>query len=200
MKSDHAILRFTRRATMALAMLGLTAIPAFAQAPDRLGVPGPIDFEGDAYRLAWSAEPSPNYIKQEYLPAGQTVDRYEQMILVETVAGVAVTDAVRAQVEMLNKRKPSDPLVNMDLIENKATGEALLDFIVSAKDANGEYIVEWNAYRYARHGDSGIMLFGISRRAYGNEAAKALLTELRGLRPGRIRSLTQIVLPRPTPR
>lgn len=192
------------RIGLAFLALGLMVASAFAQATDRLGIPGPIDFEGEAYTLAWSSQPSRNYIKQEYLPAGQGAERYEQMILVETVTGgLGVADAVRAQVNMLNDRKASDPLVNMDVIQNEAAGEALLDFIVSSKDNDGQYIVEWNAYRYARYSDAsgnrGVMLFGISRRAYGNDAAKALLTQLKGLRPGRIKALTQVVLPRPAP-
>lgn len=192
------------RIGLAFLALGLMVASAFAQATDRLGIPGPIDFEGEAYTLAWSSQPSKNYIKQEYLPAGQGAERYEQMILVETVTGgLGVVDAVRAQVNMLNGRKASDPLVNMDVIQNEAAGEALLDFIVSSKDNDGQYIVEWNAYRYARYSDAngnrGVMLFGISRRAYGNDAAKALLTQLKGLRPGRIKALTQVVLPRPAP-
>ena len=192
------------RIGLALLALGLMAAAAFAQATDRLGIPGPIDFEGEAYALAWSSQPSETYIKQEYLPAGQSAERYEQMILVETVTGgLAVMDAVRAQVNMLNQRKASDPLVNMDVIQNEAAGEALLDFIVSSKDKDGQYIVEWNAYRYARYSDAGgnrgVMLFGVSRRAYGDDASKALLTQLKGLRPGRIRALTQVVLPRPAP-
>ena len=43
------------------------------------------------------------------------------------------------------------------------------------------------------------MLFGISRRAYGNAAAKDLLTQLKALRPGRVKALTQVRLPRPAP-
>ncbi|WP_312417757.1 hypothetical protein [Shinella sp.] len=192
------------RIGVVLLALGLMAASAFAQANDRLGLPGPIDFEGEAYGLAWSSQPSENYIKQEYLPAGDSPERYKQMILVETVSGgIAVMDAVRAQVDMLNKRKASDPLVNMDVIQNEATGEALLDFIISTKGNDGQYIVEWNSYRYARYSDAtgnrGVMLFGVSRRAYGDDASKALLTQLKVLRPGRIKALTQVVLPRPAP-
>lgn len=202
MAADLSIPRFARRLGLMLLALGLLTIPALPQTTDRLGVPGPIDFEGETYSLAWSSQPSANYIKQEYVPAGQSAERYEQMVLVETVTGdVAVMDAVRVQVDMLNQRKASDPLVNMDLIQNEAAGEALLDFIVGSKDTDGQYIVEWSAYRYARYSDAsgnpGVMLFGISRRAYGNEASKDFLTRLKTLRPGWIRALTQVRLPQP---
>lgn len=204
MAATRSISRPARHLGTALVALVFTATSALAQATDVLGIPGPIDFEGDAYRLAWSAQPAETYIKQEYLPDGQRAERYDQMILVETVtSGITVMDAVRAQVAMLNQRKATDPLVNMDVIQNEAAGEALLDFIVSSKDTDGQYIVEWNAYRYARYSDAGgkpgVMLFGISRRAYGNAAAKDLLTQMKALRPGRVKALTQVRLPRPAP-
>ena len=187
------------RAAAALA-LSLAAAPALAQAIDHLGVPGPLAHDGRSFALAWSSQPSPGYTKQEYVPAGQTVERYEEMLLVETVTGkIGVMDAVGAQVATLNKRKATDPLVNMDVIQNKASGEALLDFIVSARDAKGEVIVEWNAYRYAPYkdakGKSGVQLLGVSRRAYGNDAARAFLGGLKQARPGHIKALTGAKLP-----
>lgn len=181
------------------AALMLTATMAMAQVKDMMGIPGPITVGDTSYALAWSAQPQPHYTKQEYLPAGQTLPMYQQMLLVERVDGVAVMDAVKAQVEMLNKRKGSDPLVNMDVIENKASGEALLDFIVSSKDTNGEFIVEWNAYRYApfKGNSNGVLLFGVSHRAYGNDNAKAFLTNLKALRGTTIQALTQASVPEP---
>ena len=159
-----------RRLAAALAAV-LWLAPVQAQTTDHLGLPGPISLGGDSYALAWSSRPADNYIKQEYLPAGETTDSYSRMLLVETVSGGAgVMDAVRAQTEMLTRRKATDPLVNMDVIQNEDTGEALLDFIVSSKDEAGEYIVEWNAYRYAplaeAAGGPGVLMFGISHRVY----------------------------------
>lgn len=37
---------------------------------------------------------------------------------------------------MLKKQKATDPLVNMNVIENTNTGEALLDFIGRTRKAN----------------------------------------------------------------
>lgn len=187
----------TRLAAVLAAALWLA--PAQAQTMDHLGLPGPITLGGDSFALAWSSRPADNYIKQEYLPAGETPDSYSRMVLVETVAGVEVTEAVRAQTETLTRRKQTDPLVNMDVIQNEATGEALLDFIVSSKNEAGEYVLEWNAYRYAPlaagEGGPGVMLFGISHRASGNDAAKAFLQELPVLRPARIEALAAAPLP-----
>lgn len=186
----------------ALIALIVMATPAAAEVADRLGIPGPIAFDGKAFDLAWSAQPSENYIKQEYVPAGQTVETYDQMLLVEVVTGgVSVKEAVTSQRDMLVKRKGSDPLVNMQVLQHDATGEALLDFIVSAKDARGEYIVEWNAYRYAPYRDTsgrrGVLLFAVSHRAYGNQNAKAFLGGLKQFKSGQIHAILGAPLPIP---
>ncbi|HTN62694.1 MAG TPA: hypothetical protein VL147_14290, partial [Devosia sp.] len=77
--------------------------------------------------------------------------------------------------------------------------EVILDFIVSSKDADGEYIVEWNAYRYAStetgEGQAGGMLFAISHRAYGNEAAKAFLSSLKAFKGSQVQALADAALP-----
>lgn len=187
-------------AVMAAAML---ANPAAAQVVEHLGVPGPIEFHGKTYALAWSSEPADNYVKQEYVPAGQKPETFSQLLLLERVTGgIKVMDAVRSQVDMLKKRKATDPLVNFGILQHDATGEVLLDFIVSTKDDKGEYIVEWNAYRYTPYrdpaGNSGVLLFGSSQRAYGNDNAKAFMASLKQLRPALTGALINAPLPRPT--
>src|SRR5690606_16933669 len=107
--------RFARLVATA-AVLSFSA-PAFAQSvTDYLGVPGPVSTGGEPYFLGWSSQPSSNYVKQEYFPAGQSPERYDSMALVEFVSGdITPIDAARAQVDSLQKRKSTDPLVNMDL-------------------------------------------------------------------------------------
>jgi len=186
----------------AVAALGLAiATPVMAQeVTDYLGVPGPIAFDGQDYALAWSSQPSPDYTKQEYVPEGQSPESFESMIMVEFLAAdMGPLDMAKAQVDTLNARKATDPLVNMDLIQNEQTGEVLLDFIVSSKDGAGEYIVEWNAYRYANvenaDGKQGGMLFAISHRAYGNAASEAFLGGLGDFKGPKIQALATTPLP-----
>jgi hypothetical protein len=182
-----------------ITVISTATIVAAAPPTDYIGVPGPIEFDGRSYELAWSERPSVAYIKQEYIPSGQTVETYSQMLLVEVVTSdIKVVDAVRAQVDMLEKRK-GDPLVNMNILQHDATGEVLLDFIVSAKDAGGEYVVEWDAYRYVpykdKSGKTGVLLYAVSHRAYGNQNAEAFLSGLKQLRPTQIGALTKATLP-----
>lgn len=175
-----------------------------ADAEDRLGVPGPVRFDGGTYSLAWSARPSPGYTKQEYLPAGQALETYASMLLIELLeGGIDVDGAVAAQVNLLGQRRGSDPLVNMDLIRNPQTGEAILDFIVSSSDGEAGYVAEWNAYRYSPYtgadGRHGVLLFGISHRGYGNDGVRAFLTELKRRRPDQIAKVASFTLPPVTP-
>jgi hypothetical protein len=199
----HKILSWTAATFLAGIAVVLTTMVAAASPPtDYVGTPGPIEFDGKSFHLAWSGRPNETYVKQEYVPSGQTVEAYSQMLLVELVTGsIKVVDAVKSQVDMLKKRKGSDPLVNMNILQHDATGEVLLDFIVSTKDAKGEYIVEWDAYRYAPYkdasGKTGVLLYAISHRAYGNESAKAFLSGLKRLRPAQIGALTKAALPLP---
>src|SRR5262249_11664702 len=137
---------------------------------DRLSVPGPITFDGTSYRLAWSSHPSPDYFKQEYLPEGQTLARYQRMLLLEAIVqNTSVDSAVTGKVAELKKRKEIDPLVNFAVFKNPKNGEVILDFIVDDDRPGSLDTVEWNAYRYAaikeKDGKSGVLLFGLSRRA-----------------------------------
>ncbi|MDR4308523.1 hypothetical protein IHQ68_18035 [Chelatococcus sambhunathii] len=135
---------------------------------DYLGLPGPYALRDVEYRLAWSSQPTPGYAKHEYLPVGQSPERFERMILIEHAAGVDPVKAAAAKVEELKARKPNDPTTNWTIARNGAAGEILLDFTLSAPDAAGGGISEWNAYRYAAApGGRGVVLLGFSRRAYG---------------------------------
>ena len=177
-----------------LFMLSAAAVlSVHAQSPqERLGVPGPVIFQGTTFALAWSSNPSAGYFKQEYLPAGQTLERYEQMFIIEASTSATPEGAAAAQLAMLKKRKGADPTVNWDIIRNNATGEIILDFIVS--DPRAEF-VEWNAYRYAKLGkDGGVALYAISRRGY-RDKAREFFVALKQNRPMAIKALASLEAP-----
>jgi len=184
----------------------LAALPAASQSADktdRLGVPGPVSFEGQNYVLAAAAHPQPNYFKQEYLPAGQGPDSYTHMFLIETLTeGAAPNDAAASQIAMLNERKAKgDPLVNHEVKFNDATGEIFLDFLISGS-SNGQVVVEWDAYRYVpiKGEKPGVILYGISRRAYGETEGRAFLSGLKEQRPNTLKTLTSFDVPEITPK
>lgn len=175
----------------AVAFLAL-ATPALAQ-EEALGIPGPIVFEGTEFELAWTSHPDATYYKQEYVPAGEAVESYAQMFMVDVLTeGQTPEGAAAGMIAGLEERKATDLAVNYDMIENEATGELILDFLLS--DAStGTVIVEWNAYRYVPFGD-GLALFAISRRGYGDETT-SFIQGLANWRQSSIEALATMELP-----
>lgn len=195
--------RLSRLICWVLILSGIAALPARAQpAKDMLGVPGPIGFQGTQFYLSWSASrPEAEYINQEYLPAGESAERFTQMFII-AASKLATTPeaAARGQADMIEKRKGSDAVANYAILRNDATGEVILDFLLS-DSGTGTEIVEWNAYRYARLGKAGgVALYAISRRAYGDKAHDFLLA-LKQSRTPAINALAAFDAPklRPSP-
>lgn len=166
---------------------------------DYLAIPGPIQYNKSSYKLSWSAHPTADYYKQEYLPANEKPETFNQMLLVEAVTGnITVRDAVNAKVKELEQRKKTDPSTNYQVIENAATGEYLLDFIVTQSSGDKISIAEWNAYRYVtlkgKSDKGGVMLFAYSKRAYG-DGINSFFKMLKTSRTTDIRSLAVFEIP-----
>ncbi|MBJ3784149.1 hypothetical protein [Devosia sediminis] len=177
-------------AALAVSILGL--VSPLAQ-DDAIGIPGPIEFEGVSFDLVWTSHPTDTDYKQEYLPAGQAVEAYQQMFMIDLMTDGPTPDvAANAMVQSLEQRRANDPVVNFEVIRNTGTGEVILDFVLSSDD--GEMlIVEWNAYRYVPT-DSGLAMFGISRRGYDDEVTD-FLTNLKSMRQPAIEALAFMEVP-----
>ncbi|UJW86350.1 hypothetical protein [Devosia sp. SL43] len=186
-----------RLAAAVVVSFGLAA-PAMAQdIEDYLDIPGPITFEGTDFELAWTSHPAPAYYKQEYVPAGQVVEAYVEMFMIDVLTeGQDPESAAAGMIAGLDERKANgDPVINYDMISNEATGELILDFLIS-DTSSGEIIVEWNAYRYSPTADgSGLTLFAISRRGYGEDGATQFLEGLTSWRETSIQELAVMDLP-----
>lgn len=190
---SKGIARLAHACSWLLVAMVLAGPPLTARGQDpieRLSVPGPLHLDGQQYHFAWSSHPTPDFYKQEYLPAGQTLERYRQMLVLDLLAVDAAPAALAAaKIGELNARRQADPLVNHDLVVRQDGSAALLDFVLSAPDAQGDLVVEWNAYRYQALPE-GVLLFGISRRAYGHEEARRFLGE--ELRQNRSRWIDEV--------
>lgn len=171
---------------------GALALPALAQ-EDAVGIAGPISYDGTSFALAWTSHPSATYFKQEYLPEGETLEAYGQMFMVDVVTEGATPESAAADmIAGLDRRKAEDPVVNYAMVANDATGELILDFLIS-DTSSGDVIVEWNAYRYVPYGD-GLVLYAISRRGYGDDAA-GFIGKLADWRTASIDALASMELP-----
>ncbi|MFC6998365.1 hypothetical protein [Rufibacter roseus] len=173
--------------------------PTPTDAVDYLSLPGPIKFKDTEFALAWSSHPNASYFKQEYVPAGETVQGFNQMILAEVVVGdFSVEDAVQAQIRTIAERKKTDAVADYEVFENPKTGEVILDFLMSAGNESTVSVVEWNAYKYRPYQDKagrrGVVLFGYSRRGY-NKNVEGFLSSLKSVRSEYLKALGSYSIP-----
>lgn len=152
----------------------LVNFAAHAQQPkDYFKLPSLL-LKNTEYKLSFSTHPESEYYKQEYLAAGEDPARFKTMVWIDVIrSGMTLERIVEIKTAELQKRKKTDKLCNYKILDNEETGEYLIEFLMSAKTADNVDIVEWNAYRYKgtidRNGKKGIMLFAMSKRAYGKE-------------------------------
>lgn len=174
-------------------MLFFSAVSYAQKTTDKLNVPGPILIDGKSHVLSWASNPSAGFYKQEYIPAGDDLNKFRSMVLLDvSVGNFQLKDIVSAKIAELKKMKESNPLVNYEIFQKN--GEYLLDFLLSANAADSKTIdiVERNIYRYKiftdRSGKKGILLFGVSVRSYGNDIDNFL----KALKTGKATLLNEI--------
>jgi hypothetical protein len=173
---------------------------AYAQKPvDKLNVPGPITINKKSYVLTWTSHPAADFYKQEYIPAGDDVNKFRSMVLVDVIMGGSnLKGIVDAKMAELKKMRETNPLVNYEVFLKN--GEYLLDFILSANSADGKTIdiVERNVYRYKlftdKSGKKGVLLFGVSVRSYGNDIDN-FLKALKANKPTLLDEVAQFNMP-----
>jgi hypothetical protein len=109
------------------------------------------------------------------------------MVLLQVFIGSkSAKDVVGALVKIIEERGRTDPIAHHELFQSAAgKDEYLIDFLQSEGPA--AELVEWNAYRYKtftdKSGRTGVILFGISRRAHGEQVRPFLI----GLKTERIK-------------
>jgi hypothetical protein len=163
------------------------SVSAAGGAIDYLSVPGPISINQLNYDLAWSSHPKDNFYIQEYVPAGETPEHYSNMVLLQVFIGSkSAKDVVDPLVKIIEERGRTDPIAHHELFQSAAgKDEYLIDFLQSEGPA--AEVVEWNAYHYKtftdKSGRTGVLLFGISRRAHGEQVRPFLI----GLKTERIK-------------
>jgi len=141
-----------------------------------------VSLSNTIYKLAWSSHPNSDYYKQEYLSADEKSESFKTMITIDAIIkDLPIEKVVRLKESELQERKKTDKVCNYQITTNSQTGEYMIDFLMSSSD-----IVEWNAYRYKKivdsKGNPTILLFALSKRAYGND----YITFLTGLKSRRI--------------
>lgn len=166
---------------------------------DRINVPGPIKFNSTIYDLAWSDKPRDTYYIQEYLPAGESVESFNQMLSIHFFdVEITIEEAVRKKVNELDNRTKTDPVCNYEVIKSPDGNEIIIDFTLG-EEKNGDItIAEFNIYRYklinSGNNKTALLVYAYSKRSYGDNITdffKSLKTE----RPDLIKTMSETELP-----
>lgn len=187
-----------------LACLLLIGCQSYGQTPktaiNYLTIPGPITVQNQVYQLAWWSHPDASLYKHEYLAAGDQFPNYKSLITVDFVVTPSTVDqAVSTKIRQLEAMKKTNPIVNYALIENKTTGEVIIDCLIgetAADDRNS--LVERDVFRYksvsAKSGQRGILLFAVSVRKYGKDIDPFLI-KLKTDKPILVNEVAKLSMP-----
>jgi len=190
--------------TISLASLLQSPHQSYAQATKQLvnylSIPGPINVQKKAYQLAWSSHPDASLYKQEYLAVGDQFPNYKSMVMIDFVLTAGSVDqAVATKIHELETLKATTPIVNINVLNNNATGEKMIDCLIgqTAPDDRTS-LVERTVYRFAsvktKLGQRGVLLFAVSTRAYGKEVTPFLL-KLKTDKPILVNEVAKLAMP-----
>lgn len=108
-----------------------------------------IDFDGQAYRLAFSTRQPAGRIN-EYLRPGESLDKYSRMIGVYTFPGLKDKTPQEALQMLSAYMMSSNPMVSYEMHESKDKNAAIIDFLVFSP---GVTMAEYNVFKYVKDGD-----------------------------------------------
>lgn len=166
---------------------------------DRIGVKGPLTFNGVNYNLAWSDKPKDYYYIQEYLPEGEKPESFNQMMTIHLfVTEMSVYDAVQQKVKELKRRKNTDPLCNYQVTESPDGKEYMVDFLLSESRGDEMTIAEFNVYRYKQvdlgNNQTGLLVYAYSKRSYGDDIT-GFLTILKDEKINYLKEMAAVEIP-----
>lgn len=141
---------------------------------DRIGVTGPLMFNQVNYNLAWSDKPRDTYYIQEYLPEGENVNSFSQMLTIHLFdVDITIEDAVKKKINELENRIKTDAACNYEVYKSPDGKEIIIDFTLGESKNNEMTIAEFNIYRYRNielgNNKNGLLVYAYSERSYGEK-------------------------------
>ena len=184
--------------------LFLMFIAQFAMAQnkveDYLHLGNKYRFDNKDYELVWSSHPASNFYKQEYILPNENVEKYKRLILIDFIEGdLAPKDVLSSLANSLENSKKQNPVINYKVYEKN--NEYMIDFIMSENSQDGKevLILERNVYRYFRINipkRKGILLFGVSDRAYTKKEMDNMFSVLKNNKFELVNKVAKIEVPK----
>ena len=157
-------------------------------------------FDNKDYELVWSSHPASNFYKQEYILPNENVEKYKRLILIDFIEGdLDPKDVLSSLANSLENSKKQNPVINYKVYEKN--NEYMIDFIMSENSQDGKevLILERNVYRYFRINTpkrKGILLFGVSDRAYTKKEMDNMFSVLKNKKLDLVNKIIQIEVPK----
>ena len=157
-------------------------------------------FDNKDYELVWSSHPASNFYKQEYILPNENVEKYKRLILIDFIEGdLAPKDVLSSLANSLENSKKQNPVINYKVYEKN--NEYMIDFIMSENSQDGKevLILERNVYRYFRINTpkrKGVLLFGISDRAYTKKEMDNMFSVLKNNKFELVNKVAKIEVPK----
>ena len=189
-----------KRRLVLFLMLMVQFFMAQKKVEDYLHLGDKYRFDNKDYELVWSSHPASNFYKQEYILPNENVEKYTRMIMIDFLEGdLTPKDAISNFVNNLENSKKQNPIINYQMYERE--NEYMLDFIISKNSQDGKevLILERNVYRYFRINTpkrKGILLFGVSDRAYTKKEMDNMFSVLKNKKLDLVNKIIQIEVPK----
>ena len=181
-------------------MLMVQFFMAQKKVEDYLHLGSKYRFDNKDYELVWSSHPASNFYKQEYILPNENVEKYKRLILIDFIEGdLDPKDVLSGLANSLENSKKQNPVINYKVYEKN--NEYMIDFIMSENSQDGKeiLILERNVYRYFRINTpkrKGILLFGVSDRAYTKKEMDNMFSVLKNKKLDLVNKIIQIEVPK----
>jgi hypothetical protein len=178
--------------------------PVSSNLPDdqteRIGVQGPLEFNQTVFKLAWTAKPNDTYYAQEYLPSGERLEAFNQMLAIHLfIRDIIPDDAVQQKAAELTKRKKVDPICNYEVFKSPDGKSLIMDFLVGKIKDDRYTFVEFNVYRYQQvdlgNKKKALLIYTYCKRSYGADI-KPFLNVLKDSRIDYINQMIATEIPK----
>ena len=189
-----------KRRLVLFLMLMVQFFMAQKKVEDYLHLGDKYRFDNKDYELVWSSHPASNFYKQEYILPNENVEKYKRLILIDFIEGdLAPKDVLSGLVNSLENSKKQNPVINYKVYEKN--NEYMIDFIMSENSQDGKdvLILERNVYRYFRINTpkrKGILLFGVSDRAYTKKEMDNMFSVLKNNKFELVNKVAKIEVPK----
>lgn len=189
-----------KRRLVLFLMLMVQFFMAQKKVEDYLHLGSKYRFDNKDYELVWSSHPASNFYKQEYILPNENVEKYKRLILIDFIEGdLNPKDVLSGLVNSLENSKKQNPVINYKVYEKN--NDYMIDFIMSENSQDGKdvLILERNVYRYFRINTpkrKGILLFGVSDRAYTKKEMDNMFSVLKNKKLDLVNKVIQIEVPK----